>query len=225
MPDQGEYELLPHEELERLRKEVETLKKDPLSGMGSSKSLIEGMDNLSKSINNILHLFSQVQNDLVREYDGSRPQEKLNRILEQNEKIAKALIAIADMTKQRQDFPSGPPMPRPVPADQFKPYPPRMEMRSSDNRTPPSDMRMPPADRMPDFPSQDLPSPGMPDRMSDFGTGFGSMPSLGPLPPSAQFGSQQGQQMTMPPLSSMPPPPPANLPPPPQKRGLFGARK
>jgi len=95
-----EYELLPHEELERLRKEVDQLKRDPLQGMASSKTLIDAMDNLSHSINNLLRMLSDAQKDMIKEYQSAKPNEKLIMILEQNEKMAKALVSIANMVKR-----------------------------------------------------------------------------------------------------------------------------
>ncbi|MFH1173548.1 MAG: hypothetical protein V1725_00250 [archaeon] len=150
-----EYELLPHEELEKLRKELDSFKKDPLGGMGSSKTLIEAMDNLSRSMNNLLNLLNQTQNDLIKEYEGQKPQEKLSRILDQNEKMARALVAIADMVKNQQ----APPMPQ-MSQPQMQRMMPR-QMAPPMRTFPPPDMPPPPPS--PNLPP--LPPPGPPPQL------------------------------------------------------------
>jgi len=153
MAKDEDYELLPHEELERLRQEVEQLKANPLSGVGSSDNLLQAIDNMTKSINRLLAVLQEAEQSVVREFEGVQPHKKLDLILDQNEKIATALLQIVSMVRE-QPKPEPKPEPRPVPQtptlpaqqqnsfegtpiQQFKPYPPPNQMPNQVPSTPP----------------------------------------------------------------------------------------
>jgi len=95
-----DYELLPHEELENLRKEVERLKKSPFPDSKQNKTLLESMDALTTSINKLIKIFEGAQEDIIKEYSESSPTKILKQISEQNAKIAEGIVALADMVKK-----------------------------------------------------------------------------------------------------------------------------
>ena len=97
-----EYEILPKDELDYLRKEVEKLKKNPYGDTETSKTLLDSMQELTNSINKLIALFQSTQKELVEEYAKSNPSETLSEVLDQNEKIAKGTLAVADMIKKQQ---------------------------------------------------------------------------------------------------------------------------
>jgi methyl-accepting chemotaxis protein len=98
-----EYEILPKNELEQLRREVEKIRKNPLGDSEKSKSLYDAIGDLTLSINKLLSLFENTQKELIQEYEKKKPNEALGDILDQNEKIAKGTLAVADMIKQQQE--------------------------------------------------------------------------------------------------------------------------
>ena len=98
-----EYEILPKNELDYLRKEVEKLKKNPYGNTETGKTLLDSMQELTNSINKLISLFQTTQKELVEEYAKSNPSETLSEILDQNEKIAKGTLAVADLIKKQQE--------------------------------------------------------------------------------------------------------------------------
>ncbi len=90
-----EYEILPHERVEYLRKEVDRLKNNPLIKSSSPDKLVEAIEKLTKSINRLEDLFQSINNVLLDEYKkGDGPDQKLDKLMEQNQKIAEALLNI-----------------------------------------------------------------------------------------------------------------------------------
>jgi len=94
--DSDDYELMPSHELDDLRREVSALKKNSLTDGDKARVLIDSMDRLTISINRLITILDDAQKDIIDEYQESKPAEKLKQLLEQNEMIAKALIAISD---------------------------------------------------------------------------------------------------------------------------------
>jgi len=93
--DSDDYELLPHGQIEQLRKELMAAKKNPLRE-GSGKDLHDAITKLDSSISKLVSILEDAQQDIIEEYQESKPIEKLNQILDQNETIARALISIND---------------------------------------------------------------------------------------------------------------------------------
>ncbi len=98
-----EYEILPKDELDELRKEIKKIQKNPFGDTDESKTLLDSMDALTNSINKLLVLFEKTQKEIVDEYEKNKPAEALNDILDQNEKIAKGTLAVADLVKKQQE--------------------------------------------------------------------------------------------------------------------------
>ena len=95
-PSSDDYELMPRQELEDLRRELSALKKNSMTDGDKARVLIESMDRLTISINRLVTILDDAQKDIIDEYQQSKPAEKLNQLLEQNEMIAKAIVAISD---------------------------------------------------------------------------------------------------------------------------------
>ena len=100
--DSDDYELLPHKELESLRKEIIQIKNNPYGETEKGKTLLDSMDRLNESINKLITILEDAQKDIIEEYQESKPAEKLNKVLEQNETIARALISINDNMQATQ---------------------------------------------------------------------------------------------------------------------------
>ncbi|MBI1970612.1 hypothetical protein HYS47_02620 [Candidatus Woesearchaeota archaeon] len=192
-----EYELLPHKRVLQLEKEVGALKKNPLGSTGDGKSLMEHMDTLSKSMNDLVKIFKTASSQMdleERETELVSKQlgplmEKIDLLIDQNKKIAKGIVAIADMVedhkKDHEDQSSGefrqtssslpkfsipqrdmqPPLPPPPPSRVSLPVPPQQNFPS----------------RPPSFPMNPF------DDIPPISSGFGSAsppttPQGGPFP-------------------------------------------
>jgi len=107
-----DYELMPEKKLFNMRQELSELKKkaanvDPSTGL--PKQTLSSLENLNRSINSLLGLFQTATEELkLEERDETlvakqlKPiAEKVDILLDQNEKIAKAIVAIADMVKEK----------------------------------------------------------------------------------------------------------------------------
>jgi len=97
-----EYEILPKDELDELRNEIKKIQKNPFGDTEESKTLLDSMGALTNSINKLLALFEKTQKELLDEYEKNNPAEALNDVLDQNEKIAKGTLAVADLVKKQQ---------------------------------------------------------------------------------------------------------------------------
>jgi hypothetical protein len=104
-----EYELMPHTELEYLRKEVERLKRNPLGDTQASISLLDSMNKLSVSVSRLNDILTGANDEMVKAYSDASVQEQLRRLGEQNEKLARGIVAVAELVKEvqrKQDAPS-----------------------------------------------------------------------------------------------------------------------
>ena len=98
-----EYELLPHNEIENLRKEVERLKKSPYPDSSQNKTLLDSMDTLTNSINKLIKIFEDAQSDIIREYSEASPTKVLKEISDQNKQIAEGILAVANLVKRSNE--------------------------------------------------------------------------------------------------------------------------
>ena len=130
MPD-DDYELLPHKDILELKSQLENLKKGP------NPEARESMEKLTDSIDNLLNLFKQAASQMHLEDQEAGLVEqkliplhnKLDRILDQHNKIAEGIVALADMVKDlkdavRQPIRMPPTMLRPMPRPMMPPMPP-----------------------------------------------------------------------------------------------------
>src|SRR3989338_5018392 len=101
----SDFELIPNKELLRLRKEIDNLK----SGKEGS-DVTESIESLAKSIETLNELFYAATEEMKAEEKSEHVIvkkiepliNKLDEISEQNTKIAKAIVALSDMIKERQ---------------------------------------------------------------------------------------------------------------------------
>ena len=105
MAGDEEYELVPHKIVSELKKEVQDLKQNPLGSSTSGHDLQGSMNSLAHSINDLVTLFKDATDQMRMEEKDSQvlskrmePMlDKLDTIIDQNHKIAKGILAVADM--------------------------------------------------------------------------------------------------------------------------------
>ena len=234
--DSDDYELMPSHELDDLRHEVSLLKRGSLTDWDKARVLVESMDRLTISLNRLITILDDAQKDIIDEYQESKPAEKLNQILEQNEMIAKALVAMSDNlagssgsnggsypSSNVQNAPTAQ-IPAPEPYAQFAPGVMSMPSKNAPSSNPRS---------MLPLPAQTMNA--MPPMMNQ--NQFGMMPQMNQGMPQYNQMSQMNspfnnQKMSMNPpmMSSMDDLPPmdevppldAQTPPPGQKKKFLG---
>lgn len=126
------YDLVPHKEIKHLKEEIEKLR----SGESSNTEMLDSISTLAKSIENLNELFYSATEEMKQEEKSEEllvrrlqpMSDKLDEISEQNQKIARAIIALTDMIKEKeQHIMKAPPRPAPhlapkvMPAYQFNP--------------------------------------------------------------------------------------------------------
>lgn len=179
MVDEEEYAIVSKKEFMQLKRELDKLKKNPLEGSEKGADLQDSIDSLNVSLNSMMNLFKEASDQLQLEERDTEMvgkkldpiNEKLDTLIEQNQKIAKGIVAVADMVREKLEEmgekeehkesprpPMGPP-PGPVPMG------------------PPGGMMSPPG-----F------GPEEEEPMSPFGAPMpppapGSGPGMAPLPP------------------------------------------
>lgn len=175
--DDSDYELMPKKEIEQLRREISSIKKNPYGESDRGKDLQQSVDRLNNTINKLISILEDAQQDIIDEYQESKPVEKLNQILEQNETIAKALVSVHDDIDNVSQVKPSDYRPISIQNSQI----PRPEVRYSPSQMP---------QQMPQFtsPSQSIP------QMSQFSpqpsqTSFEQQPQQ-PQQPMASFNSQ-----------------------------------
>jgi predicted RNase H-like nuclease (RuvC/YqgF family) len=154
MPD--DYEIMPHTDIIKLKKEIDEIKKNPFSDSRQNKTLMDSMEELTRSINSLVDLFKVASEELkLEEHDSVLINEKISPLLkkindleQQNEKIAKGIVALADMMNEKKQRPM-----RPMQQGQGQmmnaPMPPRepmfnQQMQSPELRPLPTVQPMPP---------------------------------------------------------------------------------
>jgi len=115
--DSDDYELTPSRELDDLRHEVSSLKRNSMVEGDKARMLIESMDRLTISINRFVTILNDAQKDIIDEYQESKPTEKLNQLLEQSETIAKVLISMNENMGGNASSSSGSRNPLPTTSD------------------------------------------------------------------------------------------------------------
>jgi hypothetical protein len=105
VPD-DEYVLAPKNELDQLRQQIEGLRMTPaavsesrsLDGR-SSASLIESIDHLNANIARLNQILEGANDDMVKAFQDMSVQQQLTKMAEQNEKLARGIIAVAELVK------------------------------------------------------------------------------------------------------------------------------
>lgn len=101
MPD-DDYDLLPHSELKKIESEINTLKTNPGS---APSSMQKSINDLSMSLKSMMNIFNEAKNELRIEDEEKELVskkidpilQKLDNLLDQNEKIAEGILSVADM--------------------------------------------------------------------------------------------------------------------------------
>lgn len=99
---------MPHEELERLRQEVDHLKKNPIHATRQAATLQTSVEELTAAINKLITLFTSTNERLIKDFRRTTIQEHFAKISSQNEQIAQGILTLADMVRQS----SPPPAPK-----------------------------------------------------------------------------------------------------------------
>jgi chromosome segregation ATPase len=116
--------LLPGDEMEKLRREIEILKQRQGISPRDDNDQRASMVALSKSINSLIRVFKEASDEMKMDtHDAVLVTQKLDKIVDrlekieiQNEKIAKGIVAIADMVEDLQAAPKQAPSTRTPPA-------------------------------------------------------------------------------------------------------------
>ena len=172
-----DYDLMPHEEVIRLRREVDEIKQHPFGSSKEGKELLDAISRLSSSMDHLTGLFQEAAEQMKleereTEMIGSKLDplfNKMDDLIDQNSKIAKGIIAVADMVKENTIRKS-----QPMPPPSQRPYSPQQQFAQGIRVEPPSPMAPP------SF-QQGVPAPMPPSQ--------GMMPPPPNMPP---------QQMSMP---------------------------
>ncbi|MDP7323965.1 MAG: hypothetical protein QF632_04360 [Candidatus Woesearchaeota archaeon] len=110
---EDDYEIVPHKEIIDLKNELKNLKGGEHD---SDISFHTSMDNLQLSINSLIDIFREASRSMKAEQDHNEEvlkkvntlSENLHDVLNQNEKIAEGIVAVADMMKELKGHPSAP---------------------------------------------------------------------------------------------------------------------
>lgn len=185
MPDDEDWEIIPHKILADLRDDVQALKEKLSKPEEPQKELLASIAELQKSIAQLQGVFQGALQEMRTEGEGAHEGKahqdilaKLTEVSGQNTQIAKAIVAIADMVEEmnrRLSAPRAPPrmMPSPPRSPPFpqppppidEPFPFLEEAPLPLPRAPPS---MPPPPRR----GPDLPPPPPPEKKRLFGSLF-----------------------------------------------------
>ncbi len=167
-PEEEEYELLPHKEIEELKEELSKLKEFEIA---PSKRLQVSLLELNTKLDKLITIFEDASHELRVEEGGisftekMRPLlEKMNKVLEQNSEIASGILALADMVKEMKEGeaprrPEPMEMPRPISMEAPRPMAPMEAMPRP----------APPVGAMPPGVPPGMPLPPMPPRRRTFG--------------------------------------------------------
>ncbi len=107
MVDDDNYDLIPHSELRKLKKEIKIMKTEE----GDSDGMQDSMTKLSDSLNSMIGIFGEAKRELQIEDEEAEllsnkidPMlQKLDGLTDQNEKIAEGILSLADMIKKLED--------------------------------------------------------------------------------------------------------------------------
>lgn len=95
MVEEGPYEILPYAEIDKLKKEIEDLKKKS----ASSEEVLDAVNRQTKIIESMLNLFESAAAGMKKEDEGHLGK-KLNKVIDQNETIAESILSLVDMINE-----------------------------------------------------------------------------------------------------------------------------
>jgi hypothetical protein len=175
MPEDDDYELLPHRALANIQREIDIVKQKASSNEETiPANLKSSIDSLSGKISNLISIFQEAAKSMPAE-EGAGSSQKIDLLLKkmetlegENRKIAEAILVVADLIKEMRAQPRPvPQMPRSIlgqtPPPMQRPMPPRQEFQPMQQKqqmpgTPPGFRQISP---MPPSPfGAPLPPPG-----------------------------------------------------------------
>ena len=104
MNDDSEYEILPHEELERLRNEVEQIKKNPLGKKYEGSDLIDAVHNLTQTMSTLNTIFKSTNEEMLEDFQNHTLHNNFKTISTQNEEIAKGILSVAQLVQKQTEL-------------------------------------------------------------------------------------------------------------------------
>lgn len=103
----NEYAIVPEEEFLSLKKDVDKIKDNPLGSTKEGKNMSKNLEELNTSLTGLVKLFNAATQEMKITEDGEGKNSNNDEILarldnleKQNEKIAKGIVAVADMFKE-----------------------------------------------------------------------------------------------------------------------------
>jgi hypothetical protein len=175
-----EYAIVSKKEFMKLKQEIEKLKKNPLQGSPAGENLQESIEGLNTSLTGMMELFKTAADELkIEERDTHIVSQKLDpliekvdTLIEQNQKIAKGIVAVADMVREKlEEMEHGPAIPEHKESEMHP-----LGMPSAPRPEPIKPIQAPTMDMSG---SQTMPEPAMPSSMPP----MPEMPSPMPPPP------------------------------------------
>lgn len=172
-----DYDLVPHKEVLELKKQVDEIKAHPFGSTSEGKQMLEAILKLSESMDRLTSLFQEAAEQMkLEEREAELIGKKLDPLfgrmddmIEQNKRIAKGIIAVADIVKENSGRPMQRSSPPPIRVEPLSAQPMQRSSFSSDfpprTTTPPP---LPPLGAGPGIappmmgPSQQFPPPAKP---------------------------------------------------------------
>ena len=202
MATDDSYEIMPYKEIVELKKQIAELQRK--TGDTSSQELLNSMAALTKSMNNMLQLFSSAAEEMKLEEKTESELsgriapliEKVDKLDLQSQTIAEGLVAVAGMVKDiRGEKGSGRVKPRPPEPHMFEPsgepdFPPFKPPMPTKGPMPPGAHPFPPHISPRVVARKPMPPPGaLP--LGRAPPGMAPPPGMGPgpMPPPGDFGS------------------------------------
>ena len=107
MAEEDTYDLMPHRQIEDLKKHFDELKKKSIS----SQEMLDSMNKLTATMDSMLKLFTQAAEELKleekEESDTARKTDSIIKMLEgikyQNNTIAEGVVTVSDMIKEHKE--------------------------------------------------------------------------------------------------------------------------
>ncbi|PLW79631.1 hypothetical protein C0585_06560 [Candidatus Woesearchaeota archaeon] len=104
----NDYAIVPEEDFSKLKNKVDKIESNPFGESKEGKELVTTLKDLNSSMSGLVNLFNTATEELkIEEHDSSLIAEKVGPLFEkietlesQNEKIAKGIVAVADMVKE-----------------------------------------------------------------------------------------------------------------------------
>ncbi len=100
--DAEDYELVSHQALDKMRKEIEEIKRNPFGDKEEGKSLLVAVDRLNENIGKLMDVFHAAEKQIVDEYFNNKPSILLRQISDQNKKLAQGMVALANLIKKQE---------------------------------------------------------------------------------------------------------------------------